>query len=187
MKELATRHKPVDLSLAPVRMMREFLRRRQLEESGVTGVSIWAESHAAIHTWDEDNYYAFDAFSCRDFRPKDALRLLLTHFDIEMLNCVNLYRFQRPSRECPTSRSTTTGRSSSTGRSSASWSRSTSTNWADIRPAREAPARPTSTGKKSASGSAGALFGGPAASPGDQLAATSRGCRRAPRRCAPRP
>jgi S-adenosylmethionine decarboxylase len=84
-----------DLSLTPVRMMREFLRRRQLEESGVTGVSIWAESHAAIHTWDEDNYYAFDAFSCRDFRPQDALRLLLSHFDIEMLNCVNLFRFQR--------------------------------------------------------------------------------------------
>jgi len=84
-----------DLSLTPVRMMREFLRRRQLEESGVTGVSIWAESHAAIHTWDEDNYYAFDAFSCRDFHPKDALRLLLNHFDIEVLNCVNLFRFQR--------------------------------------------------------------------------------------------
>jgi S-adenosylmethionine decarboxylase len=83
------------VTLAPVKMMREFLRRRQLEESGVTGVSIWAESHAAIHTWDEDNYFAFDAFSCRDFRPKDALRLVLTHFDIEMLNCVNLYRFQR--------------------------------------------------------------------------------------------
>jgi len=86
---------PVDLSLAPVRVMREFLRRRQMEESGVTGVSIWAESHAAIHTWDEDNYFAFDAFSCRDFRPKDALRLLLTHFDVETLNCVNLMRFQR--------------------------------------------------------------------------------------------
>jgi S-adenosylmethionine decarboxylase len=87
--------KPVDLSLAPVRLMREFLRRRQAEESGVTGVSIWAESHAAIHTWDEDNYYAFDAFSCRDFHPKDALRLLLTHFDVETLNCANLFRFQR--------------------------------------------------------------------------------------------
>ena len=95
-KELAaTASKPVDLTLAPVRLMREFLRRRQLEESGVTGVSIWAESHAAIHTWDEDNYYAFDAFSCRDFEPKDALRLLLTHFDVETLNCVNLFRFQR--------------------------------------------------------------------------------------------
>jgi S-adenosylmethionine decarboxylase len=91
----ATAGKPVDLTLAPVRLMREFLRRRQLEESGVTGVSIWAESHAAIHTWDEDNYYAFDAFSCRDFDPKDALRLLLMHFDVETLNCVNLFRFQR--------------------------------------------------------------------------------------------
>jgi S-adenosylmethionine decarboxylase len=85
----------IDLTLAPVRLMREFLRRRQAEESGVTGVSIWAESHAAIHTWDEDNYYAFDAFSCRDFRPQDALRLLLTHFDVETLNCVNLFRYQR--------------------------------------------------------------------------------------------
>ena len=92
-RELSAKAK--DLSLTPVSMMREFLRRRQLEESGVTGVSIWAESHAAIHTWDEDDYYAFDAFSCRDFHPKDALRLLLTHFDIEMLNCVNLFRFQR--------------------------------------------------------------------------------------------
>jgi S-adenosylmethionine decarboxylase len=92
-RELSSRAS--DLSLTPVRMMREFLRRRQMEESGVTGVSIWAESHAAIHTWDEDNYYAFDAFSCRDFAPADALRLLLNHFDIEMLNCVNLFRFQR--------------------------------------------------------------------------------------------
>lgn len=55
-RELSAKAK--DLSLTPVRMMREFLRRRQLEESGVTGVSIWAESHAAIHTWGEDNYYA---------------------------------------------------------------------------------------------------------------------------------
>ena len=95
-KELATGNdKPIDLSLAPVRIMREFLRRRQMQESGVTGMSIWAESHAAIHTWDEDNYYAFDAFSCKDFRLKDALRLLLTHFDTEVLNCVNLLRFQR--------------------------------------------------------------------------------------------
>ena len=91
--ELAAKSK--SLTLTPVRVMREFLKRRQMEESGVTGVSIWAESHAAIHTWDEDNYYAFDAFSCRDFAPRDALRLLLSHFDIEMLNCVNLFRYQR--------------------------------------------------------------------------------------------
>lgn len=85
----------IDLSLSPIRIMREFLRRRQSEDSGVTGISIWAESHAAIHTWDEDNYFSFDAFSCKDYRPKDALRLLLNHFDIEVLNCVNLMRYQR--------------------------------------------------------------------------------------------
>jgi S-adenosylmethionine decarboxylase len=94
-KAMAIADRPIDLSLTPVRIMREFLRKRQMEESGVTGMSIWAESHAAIHTWDEDNYYAFDAFSCKDFRPKDALRLLLSHFDTEVLNCVNLLRFQR--------------------------------------------------------------------------------------------
>ena len=94
-KAMAASDRPIDLSLTPVRIMREFLRKRQMEESGVTGMSIWAESHAAIHTWDEDNYYAFDAFSCKDFRPKDALRLLLSHFDTEVLNCVNLLRFQR--------------------------------------------------------------------------------------------
>jgi len=94
-KDMAANNQPVDLSLAPVRVMREFLRKRQMEDSGVSGVSVWAESHAAIHTWDEDNYYAFDAFSCKDFRPKDALRLLLSHFDTDILNCVNMLRFQR--------------------------------------------------------------------------------------------
>jgi S-adenosylmethionine decarboxylase len=94
-KAMAAADRPIDLSLTPVRVMREFLRKRQMEDSGVTGFSVWAESHAAIHTWDEDNYYAFDAFSCKDFRPKDALRLLLSHFDTEVLNCVNLLRFQR--------------------------------------------------------------------------------------------
>src|SRR5262245_19168423 len=94
-KDMAEHNRPVDLSLGPVRSMREFLRKWQMEDSGVSGVSICAESHAAIHTWDEDNYYAFDAFSCKDFRPKDALRLLLSHFDTDILNCVNMLRFQR--------------------------------------------------------------------------------------------
>lgn len=82
------------LDLKPVQVMREYLRKRQLEDSGVTGISVWAESHCAIHTWDEDNYFSFDAFSCKDYHPKDAIRLLLNHFDIEMLNCVNMLRFQ---------------------------------------------------------------------------------------------
>jgi S-adenosylmethionine decarboxylase len=85
----------VDLNLSPVAVMRQSLRKRQMEDSGVTGIGIWAESHCAIHTWDEDLYLAFDAFSCKDFNPADALRLLLNGFDMETLNAVDLLRFQR--------------------------------------------------------------------------------------------
>jgi S-adenosylmethionine decarboxylase len=85
----------LDLNLTPVAVMRQSLKKRQMEDSGVTGVAIWAESHCAIHTWDEDNYFSFDAFSCTNYNPADAIRLLLNTFDIEMMNCVDLLRFQR--------------------------------------------------------------------------------------------
>jgi S-adenosylmethionine/arginine decarboxylase-like enzyme len=93
--ELKGRNIEVELELNAVTIMNEFLRRRKMEESGVSGVSIWSESHAAIHTWDSDNYFAFDAFSCKEFDPKDAIRLLLNVFDVEMLNCINVLRYQR--------------------------------------------------------------------------------------------
>ena len=85
----------VDLELTPVKIMRENLRKRQMEDSGVTGISIWAESHCAIHTWDEDNYFSFDAFSCKEFDPADAIRLLLNTFDIETMHCISIMRYQR--------------------------------------------------------------------------------------------
>ena len=84
----------VDLNLAPIKIMRQHLRKRQMQDSGVTGISIWAESHCAIHTWDEENYFSFDAFSCTDFNAADALRLLLNTFDIETMNCLNMIRYQ---------------------------------------------------------------------------------------------
>jgi S-adenosylmethionine decarboxylase len=93
--ELRGQNIDVELELNAVTVMNEFLRKRKMEESGVSGISLWAESHAAIHTWDADNYFAFDAFSCKEFDPKDAIRLLLNAFDVEMLNCINLMRYQR--------------------------------------------------------------------------------------------
>jgi S-adenosylmethionine decarboxylase len=93
--ELKGKDVDIELDLKAIRIMNEFLRKRKMEESGTSGVSLWAESHAAIHTWDADNYFAFDAFSCKDFDPKDAIRLLLNSFDIEVLNCVNMLRYQR--------------------------------------------------------------------------------------------
>ncbi len=84
-----------ELRLRPIEVMKRYLKKRQAEDSGVTGISIWAESHSAIHTWDEDNYFSFDAFSCKDYDPSDAIRLLMTTFDVEVLNCVDLLRSKR--------------------------------------------------------------------------------------------
>ena len=84
-----------ELRLRPIDVMKRHLKKRQMEDSGVTGISIWAESHCAIHTWDEDNYFSFDAFSCKDYDPADAIRLLMNTFDVEMLNCVDMQRYQR--------------------------------------------------------------------------------------------
>ncbi|MBW2699997.1 MAG: S-adenosylmethionine decarboxylase [Deltaproteobacteria bacterium] len=84
-----------ELRLRPIEVMKRYLKKRQAEDSGVTGISIWAESHSAIHTWDEDNYFSFDAFSCKDYDPSDAIRLLMTTFDVEVLNCVDLLRCKR--------------------------------------------------------------------------------------------
>jgi S-adenosylmethionine decarboxylase len=92
--ELKGKNIDIELELNAIKIMNEFLRKRKIEESGVSGISIWAESHTAIHTWDADNYFAFDAFSCKNFDPKDAIRLLLNLFDIEMLNCINMLRYQ---------------------------------------------------------------------------------------------
>ncbi len=92
---LKEKHPDAVLDLDVISIMKKHLKKRQIEEAGVTGVSVWAESHAAIHTWDDENYFAFDAFSCKNFDPVDALRLLLNTFDIERLNCYNILRYQR--------------------------------------------------------------------------------------------
>lgn len=41
---------------------------------GITGVLLLSESHIAIHTWPEIQYYAVDIFTCgKNSRPKEAL------------------------------------------------------------------------------------------------------------------
>jgi len=49
-------------------------------EGGITGFCIVGESHIAIHTWPEANYFAFDIFSCRNFDEKVSLRIIKNHF-----------------------------------------------------------------------------------------------------------
>ncbi|MFA5392271.1 MAG: adenosylmethionine decarboxylase [Candidatus Paceibacterota bacterium] len=52
---------------------------------GLTAFCIIAESHLAIHTWPENNYFAFDLFSCRNFEEKIVIQILKKHFAIKKL------------------------------------------------------------------------------------------------------
>jgi len=52
---------------------------------GLTAFCIIAESHLAIHTWPESNYFAFDLFSCKDFDEKIVIQVLKHNFLIKKL------------------------------------------------------------------------------------------------------
>jgi len=52
---------------------------------GLTAFCIIAESHLAIHTWPESNYFAFDLFSCKDFDEKIVIQILKKNFSIKKL------------------------------------------------------------------------------------------------------
>jgi S-adenosylmethionine decarboxylase len=72
--------------------MEELLRKRQSEDAGISGITVWLESHAAIHTWTEENFFSFDAYSCKDFDPEQALNFVLQYFDVASYNGLDIIR-----------------------------------------------------------------------------------------------
>lgn len=75
-----------------VRGMESLLAKRQSEDAGISGITVWLESHAAIHTWTEENFFSFDAYSCKDFDPEEALDYVLKFFDVESYNGLDIIR-----------------------------------------------------------------------------------------------
>ena len=73
--------------------MEETLKRRATEDSGVSGVSIWLESHCTIHTWPEEKFFSLDAYSCKDFNPMDAFELTVKWFKVEYASFVDVERY----------------------------------------------------------------------------------------------
>ncbi len=53
--------------------------------SGLTAFSIVAESHLSIHTWPENNYFAFDLFSCKNFDEKKVIKIIKQSFPIKKI------------------------------------------------------------------------------------------------------
>ncbi len=48
----------------------------QFQPEGVTGIILIAESHFSIHTWPQDNYAAFDVFTCGEMDVDKAIETL---------------------------------------------------------------------------------------------------------------
>ncbi|HSS66543.1 MAG TPA: S-adenosylmethionine decarboxylase, partial [Gammaproteobacteria bacterium] len=72
--------------------MEQLLNKRQTEDAGVSGVTVWLESHAAIHTWTDENFFSFDAYSCKDFEAETAVEYVLGFFDVESYNGLDIVR-----------------------------------------------------------------------------------------------
>ena len=56
------------------------------EDWGISGVVLIAESHIALHTFPEKEFFTFDIFSCKEFDVRVAVDILLevfqpVHFD----------------------------------------------------------------------------------------------------------
>ncbi len=77
---------------ASVDQMRSLLRQRNTADAGVSGICVWLESHTAIHTWTEERFFSFDAYSCKEFDAQRALDFILPHFDVEAYNGLNILR-----------------------------------------------------------------------------------------------
>ena len=75
-----------------VNAMERHLAKRQNDEAGISGVTVWLESHAAIHTWTEESFFSFDAYSCKDFDPEKALDYVLRFFDVQSYNGLDIVR-----------------------------------------------------------------------------------------------
>lgn len=75
-----------------VKTMEDLLAKRQTEDAGISGITVWLESHAAIHTWTEEKFFSFDAYSCKDFDPDVAIRHVLQFFDVQSWNGLDIIR-----------------------------------------------------------------------------------------------
>lgn len=60
--------------------------------AGVSGISIWLESHAAIHTWVNEKFFSFDAYSCKDFESQKVINSMLEQFDLQSYNGLDVVR-----------------------------------------------------------------------------------------------
>ena len=75
----------------------EHIHRRDTEGQGVSALSMWLESHCALHSWTDKkyNYISLDLFSCKEYDWEKVLRFTKKYMKLTKLNYILIYRQTR--------------------------------------------------------------------------------------------
>jgi len=80
-KELEEEIKSLGIELKTVTDMRNRISAREKGDGGCTGVTVWAESHAALHSWIENGFITIDLYSCKDFDIDKVIKYTLEYWE----------------------------------------------------------------------------------------------------------
>lgn len=80
-KDLEEELLSLGIELKTVSNMRSRIKARENGDSGCTGVTVWAESHAASHSWTENEFITIDLYSCKDFDIDKVVSYTLDYWD----------------------------------------------------------------------------------------------------------
>lgn len=54
-------------------------------KGGISAFCILEESHLSCHSWPEENYIAYDIYSCKDFEEKKVIKLIRKFLPVKKL------------------------------------------------------------------------------------------------------
>ena len=61
-------------------------KKKQTKLGGITAFYLLEESHLSCHTWPEENYVAYDIYSCKNFNEKKVINLLKKVLPVKKIN-----------------------------------------------------------------------------------------------------
>ena len=60
---------------------------------GVTGVTIWTESHCSFHSWPKFRFFSLDIYSCKEFDIDLAIKIVQHFFLFDRAYVTDILRF----------------------------------------------------------------------------------------------